>query len=485
MSRNVATSVHQRLLNLARSDGRRFNDVLQHYALERWLYRLSQSPHGECFVLKGALVLMAWKLPVWRPTRDIDLLARTDNDLESVRNIIEVICQTEVIADGMIYDGASITTERIAEDALYEGIRAAFRGNLGQARTPMQIDLGFSDVVTPAPVDITYPTALGYPAPILRAYNAETSIAEKLEAMVKLGELNSRMKDFFDIWTLARNQPFDSVALGKAIDATFRRRGTSLDPDAVCFQRSFGASESKQAQWRAPGVESDLGLAVGHPPGGGPVGLPRVARLAGDLAQSMHQLQQYQLIQWIGMSVVAILTATLTIALESSHEWLALHVGKRRLSLLAGMPVHAGHEQRRVLLPVDVAPMFDHVVGVGTGDGRVVDGHRGRRPIPGLACIGERQHRDPDRERSEEESVESAMDRDHAGTDSAMLPVPDLPVIPNPAAMNNGIRAVRRWRAMRTVKVEPSVYHLGGRSGSRGWRDSPPAIRFEATLLPP
>lgn len=251
MTKNVAASVHQRLLNLARAEGRRFNDVLQHYALERWLYRLSQSPHGERFILKGALALLAWDLPTWRPTRDIDLLARTHNDLEEVRHIIAAICQTNVIDDGMTYDAASIMTERIAEDALYEGVRASFRGNLGQARAPMRIDLGFSDVVTPAPIDITYPTALELPAPILRVYNAESAIAEKLEAMVKLGELNSRMKDFFDIWTLAQNRPFDTACLGKALETTFTRRGTSLDPDAVCFRETFGVSEAKQAQWRA------------------------------------------------------------------------------------------------------------------------------------------------------------------------------------------------------------------------------------------
>lgn len=167
---NKAASVRQRLLNLAKASGRPFNEVLQHYALERWLYRLSRSEHAERFVLKGALLLRVWDVAVGRPTRDIDLLARTSNDLDSVRTVVEAICGTSVEDDGMEFDSNSVTTERISEDADYEGVRATFGGSLGTARCPMQIDMGFSDVVTPRPVEIDYPTILDLPAPHLRAY---------------------------------------------------------------------------------------------------------------------------------------------------------------------------------------------------------------------------------------------------------------------------------------------------------------------------
>lgn len=251
MSRDVAASVHQRLLNHARSEGRLFNEVLQRYALERWLYRLSVSDHAERFVLKGALMLAAWQLPVTRPTRDIDMLALAENNLEHIRRMIADVCATQVDDDGLAFDAESVEAERIAEDALYEGVRSTFKGFLGKARIAMQIDLGFSDVITPGPVNLVYPTILDQPAPRLKAYNRETAIAEKLEAMVKLGELNSRMKDFFDVWSLATSQLFEGAALAKAIERTFARRNTTLSSDAVCFTDALGGSADKQKQWQA------------------------------------------------------------------------------------------------------------------------------------------------------------------------------------------------------------------------------------------
>lgn len=249
--KNIAASVHQRLLNAARESGRPFNELVQYYALERWLYRLARSDYRNQFVLKGALMLLVWKLPTTRPTRDIDLLGRVSNDLSSVRQVIAEICQVAGEDDGMFFDPETVTTERIAEDADYEGVRAKFSASLGNTRLPMQIDMGFSDIITPEPATIVYPVILGHPAPELHAYNRETVIAEKFEAMVKLGELNSRMKDFFDIWMLAQTGEFDGEALSRAVGRTFHRRGTPLSSDPLCFSESFGKSESKTVQWRA------------------------------------------------------------------------------------------------------------------------------------------------------------------------------------------------------------------------------------------
>lgn len=247
---NIAASVHQRLLNLAKASGRPFNELLVYYGIERFLYRLSISRYGERFVLKGALTLLVWQTPVTRPTRDIDLLGRTSNDLEAIRAMFAEVCHQPVDDDGLVFD-AAVTTSRIAEDADYEGVRAQFQGRLRNARIAMQIDIGFSDVITPAPVPVVYPVMLDQPAPHLMAYNRETAIAEKLEAMVSLGELNSRMKDFFDVWLLARSYDFEGAALARAIAGTFARRQTPVETMPVCFSNIFAGSPAKAAQWTA------------------------------------------------------------------------------------------------------------------------------------------------------------------------------------------------------------------------------------------
>lgn len=249
--KNIPASVHQRLKNTAASLGRTFNDLAQYYALERWLFRLSKSRHAEDFILKGALLLVAWRAPVLRATRDIDLLARTSNDPDFVRSLITEICATEVPGDGLFFDVGSMTTERIAEDADYEGVRAKFEARLATSRLAMQIDMGFSDIVTPAPVTLEYPTILGGPAPVLRAYNRETAIAEKFEAIVSLGRLNSRMKDFFDIWLLATTGEFRDEDLLAAVSATFARRGTAVPLEPVAFSEEFCGDPAKQTQWLA------------------------------------------------------------------------------------------------------------------------------------------------------------------------------------------------------------------------------------------
>lgn len=249
--KNVAGSVHQRLLNFAKQTDRRFNDVVQYYADERWLYRLSRSQYGEQFVLKGALMLLVWKTPITRPTRDIDLLGRVSNDMESIRSVIADVCRTPVEDDGLVFDANSVTTERIAEDADYEGVRAKFHGRLGNTRIAMQIGIGFSDVITPGSVQITYPVILDLPAARLHAYNRETVVAEKLEAMVKLAELNSRVKDFFDIWLLAGNFGFEGRTLSEAVRRTFERRGTLLQPEPICFTDLFAENSARQIQWSA------------------------------------------------------------------------------------------------------------------------------------------------------------------------------------------------------------------------------------------
>lgn len=247
--KNLPASIRQRLLNRARNDRRPFSELLQYYAMERFLYRLSQSAYVERFILKGALMLRVWRSPEVRPTMDIDMLGRTSRVEADIALQIQDILTVDVETDGLAFDPASIQTERITEDADYEGIRIRFLGALGSARINMQVDIGFGDIVYPEPEKSDLPTMLDSPAPRLLCYSRESSIAEKFEAMVKLGMLNSRMKDFYDIWLLSRQFNFNGPRLTEAIRLTFERRGTELPTEIDAFTEPF--IEAKQTQWAA------------------------------------------------------------------------------------------------------------------------------------------------------------------------------------------------------------------------------------------
>jgi predicted nucleotidyltransferase component of viral defense system len=248
--KNIAISTRQKLLNKARKDQRPFAELLQYYAMERFLYRLSQSKYKDKFVLKGALALLTWGAPTVRPTKDIDLLGKFDNDVEVTTQVISEICKQSVTPDdGLVFDIDAITGIKIKEDADYQGVRVRFLSFLDTAKVTMQIDIGFGDSVYPKPEINTYPTLLDLPAPKLLSYSKETTIAEKLEAMVKLGELNSRMKDFYDIWLLSRQFQFNGLDLQKAITGTFSQRGTELPSEIEAFTESF--IKVKDVQWKA------------------------------------------------------------------------------------------------------------------------------------------------------------------------------------------------------------------------------------------
>lgn len=230
---NTAASVKQRLLNRARAQKEDFNLLLIKYALERVLYRIGQSPHRYGLVLKGALLFELWTDQTHRPTRDADFLSQGENTLERFQKVFEEICELTVADDGLRFDAASVKVGRIKEDQDYEGIRVTFLGYLENARLPVQIDIGFGDAITPEPVWTSYPTLLENPSPILLAYPRETVVAEKFEAMVKLGIANTRMKDFHDLKTLASLFPFSSPSLSEAIRRTFERRKTRLPQETL------------------------------------------------------------------------------------------------------------------------------------------------------------------------------------------------------------------------------------------------------------
>jgi predicted nucleotidyltransferase component of viral defense system len=217
--------------------------------MERFLYRLSQSPHARQFILKGGLMLRVWNVSESRPTMDIDMLGRTSNEPNQIVRQMQEILTLAVEPDGMTFDLASIQTEPITKDADYQGIRVRCLGYLDAARVNIQIDLGFGDVVFPQPETAFLPTLLDYPAPQLLCYSRESAIAEKFDAMLKRGALNSRMKDFYDVWLLSQQFDFDGAKLTEAIRLTFNHRGTALSEQILPFTEEFASA--KQVQWAA------------------------------------------------------------------------------------------------------------------------------------------------------------------------------------------------------------------------------------------
>ena len=248
--RNIAASVRARLLNKARAGRLDFNLLLTRYALERILYRLSISEEHGLFLLKGALLFDLWFDVPHRPTRDADLLGFGSAEIPRIESLFREISQIES-EDGIVFQAGSVKAAEIRKEANYAGIRVTMLGILDGAHCPVQIDIGFGDAVTPGPDNVEYPIVLeGMPSPQLRAYPRYTVVAEKLEAMVKLGILNSRMKDYFDLWVLSRHSDFDGAVLAQAIRATFERRGTAIPPNLpFALTDEFALHEQKIRQW--------------------------------------------------------------------------------------------------------------------------------------------------------------------------------------------------------------------------------------------
>ena len=250
--KNIAASVRGRLQNKARETGRAFSEVLQYYGMERFLFRLSRSKYSGAFILKGALMFTAWQMPERRTTLDIDLLARHANEIEKIEEAVKDICSVKVPADGLVFKPDSVKGRVIKEDAEYEGVRIKLMGYLERARIPMQIDFGFGDVIYPSAQKIKYPVLLDFPAPKLKGYTLGSIVAEKFEAMVKLGDLNSRMKDFFDIWNMARQFDFEGGVLAKAIRKTFEHRKTMLPAAAPFFSSAiYDKNSVNNTRWKA------------------------------------------------------------------------------------------------------------------------------------------------------------------------------------------------------------------------------------------
>ena len=264
--KNVTASVRQKLKNWADAHSTVFDLVLQRYAAERFLYRLGVSSEVDRFTLKGAALFLVWSGHEFRATRDIDLLGTGDEDHAAIREAMTAICGIEDARDGLAFDPATIRVDEIRHEQDYGSVRVKLVAQLGKARIPLRVDIGFGDAIHPGREEAEYPTLLDHAAPHIWVYPRETAIAEKFEAMVRLGAVNSRMKDFWDVVALSQEFEFDGETLRTAIDETFRRRGTPITevvPEAL--RPAFYQDENRSEMWRAfrqkPGFQLEVPAA--------------------------------------------------------------------------------------------------------------------------------------------------------------------------------------------------------------------------------
>lgn len=250
--KNIRASIRAQLQNKAREANRPFAEILQYYGMERFLYRFSRSEYADKFILKGALMFTAWQIPERRTTLDIDFLAHFDNQVTSIEKVVKNVCNVLVVPDGLVFDSETVKGQMIKEDADYEGVRVKLLGFLERSRIPIQIDVGFGDIIYRKPRVIDYPVILDLPKPHLKGYPVESVVSEKFEAMVKLGLLNSRMKDFYDIWLIMRRFDFNGVKLTKALIKTFEHRKTFFPSDKQLFaEEIYDEKSDRQMLWKA------------------------------------------------------------------------------------------------------------------------------------------------------------------------------------------------------------------------------------------
>ena len=263
---NLAASVAARLLNRAKQSGDDYQTLLTGYCFERFLYRLGTSSVRDRFVLKGAMLLRVWSDQPYRATRDLDLLHLGDGSFDAIRDDIRTICLTPVEPDAVVFDTDAVRIEAIRAEDEYAGIRATLPTRCGTARLTLQIDMGLGDSVWPTPRLSAYPVLLDLPAPEVFIYPREAVVAEKLEAIVVLGDRNSRIKDFFDLHYLASRFEFDRATLAEAVRRAFERRRTPIPTEEpIGLTRAYWENPSRPTQVRA--FARRAGLAVPGAPG--------------------------------------------------------------------------------------------------------------------------------------------------------------------------------------------------------------------------
>ena len=253
MKKGSAKSIRTALKNIADIENIDFQVIITRYFHERLLSRVANSRYADKFFLKGGALLYAIEGLHIRPTLDIDMLAKKiNNDKEQLKQIFRTICSLKSDEDCVAFDIDKMETENIIEEDKYNGIRVLVDATLDTIKQRLQIDIGFSDVITPAPVNLIYPVLLDeLTKPEIQAYSIETIIAEKFHAMITLGTFNSRMKDFYDVYILLKNNDIIDMNLKEAILQTFKNRETDFVKEHELFSENFHLNQNRQTLWIA------------------------------------------------------------------------------------------------------------------------------------------------------------------------------------------------------------------------------------------
>lgn len=251
MTKDIAKSIKAKLLNIAKKEELDYQLLIIRYLYERLLYRLSVSPYKDKFCLKGGVLLYAFEKEFPRPTLDIDFLGmKIKNDVDTIKNVFSEILAISC-EDGVSFDISTIDSEEINESKAYQGVRVTFLARLESIRQTMKMDIGFGDVIIPTAQTLAYPVLMDeLPVPEVLSYSLESVVAEKFQAMIELSEVNSRYKDFYDVYKILSLQQLDDAVLSEAIRATFRNRNTFYQDSHPLFTESFIKDENRNTQWK-------------------------------------------------------------------------------------------------------------------------------------------------------------------------------------------------------------------------------------------
>ena len=247
---NLPASIHDRLLNTSKNRGRPFTDLLQYYVIERFLYRLSISKYANQFVLKGAMAILQMDTTFPRATKDIDFLGYVENSIPFLETVFKEICIITVGDDGLVFIPESVVGVPIKANDEYPGVRIEFMANFGKSPVYLQADIGVADKIYPSARKKKYPSLVGHKGFNIKVYEPETMLAEKIQTLVHKGQINSRMKDTFDIWWIAANRQIKGLTLARAIKTTFTNRQTPL-PGTLSFLEDGYYSQRQATAWQS------------------------------------------------------------------------------------------------------------------------------------------------------------------------------------------------------------------------------------------